>query len=102
MEAISVEDKGDGICFNVFAYNVQPGIKIDYATGKSWLDSDTSTSSTTDENETEYVLNTNSKKIHRPTCSSVKDISSNNKATSGESKQTLINKGYSPCKMCNP
>lgn len=36
MEAFSVEDEGEGICFNVFVYNVQPGISIDYATGDSW------------------------------------------------------------------
>ena len=35
MEALSVEDKGDGVCFNVYVYNVQPGIKINYATGES-------------------------------------------------------------------
>ena len=33
MEAWSVEDDGEGICFNVYCYNVQPGVKIDYATG---------------------------------------------------------------------
>lgn len=37
MEALSVEDKGDGVCFNVYVYNVQPGIKINYATGESSL-----------------------------------------------------------------
>ena len=40
IEALSVEDKGKGpnaICFNVYCYNVQPGIRIDYATGKSEL-----------------------------------------------------------------
>ena len=37
MEAISVEDEGEGICFCVFVYNVQPGIEIDYATGNNWL-----------------------------------------------------------------
>lgn len=37
MEAYSVEDKGKGICFNVYVYNVQPGIVIDYATGESKL-----------------------------------------------------------------
>lgn len=37
IEAYSVEDKGRGICFNVYVYNVQPGINIDYATGKSKL-----------------------------------------------------------------
>lgn len=39
IEAYSVEDEGDGICFNVFVYNVQPGIQIDYATGESKEDS---------------------------------------------------------------
>ncbi len=37
MEAYSVEDDGKGVCFNVYVYNVQPGIAIDYATGDSWL-----------------------------------------------------------------
>lgn len=37
MEAYSVEDKGKGICFHVFVYNVQPSVTIDYATGKSRL-----------------------------------------------------------------
>lgn len=36
MEAFSVEDEGEGICFNVYVYNVQPGVVIDYATGDSW------------------------------------------------------------------
>lgn len=38
MEAYSVEDKGNGLCFHVYVYNAQPGIKIDYATGESKLD----------------------------------------------------------------
>lgn len=38
IEAYSIEDSGKGICFNVYIYNVQPGIKIDYATGKSELE----------------------------------------------------------------
>ena len=33
IEAYSIEDNGKGVCFNVYIYNVQPGIKIDYATG---------------------------------------------------------------------
>lgn len=38
MEAYSVEDDGAGICFDVFVYNVQPGIRIDYATGDSFME----------------------------------------------------------------
>ena len=37
MEAYSIEDNGKGICFNVYVYNVQPGIVIDYSTGESYL-----------------------------------------------------------------
>ena len=40
MEAKSVEDNGEGIEFNVFVYNVQPGITIDYVTGASALASE--------------------------------------------------------------
>ena len=36
LEAFSVEDEGEGLSFNVFVYNVQPGVVIDYATGESW------------------------------------------------------------------
>ena len=35
IEAYSVEDNGQGVCFNVFVYNVQPGITIDYKMGES-------------------------------------------------------------------
>ena len=38
MEGLSVEDSGQGLCFNVFCYNSQPGVRIDYATGDNWLD----------------------------------------------------------------
>lgn len=38
IEAYSIEDNGSGVCFNVYIYNIQPGIIIDYSTGKSKLD----------------------------------------------------------------
>ncbi len=47
IEAYSIEDNGDGICFNVFCYNVQPGVTIDYLTGASYLASTTTTKAPT-------------------------------------------------------
>ena len=35
MEAYSTEDNGQGICFNVYCFNIQPGIEINYQTGES-------------------------------------------------------------------
>lgn len=35
MEAWSVEDNGEGVCFHVYCYNVQPGVEITYLTGES-------------------------------------------------------------------
>ena len=40
LEAKSVEDQGQGVCFNVYVYNCQPGVVIDYATGESRLEED--------------------------------------------------------------
>lgn len=37
MEAYSVEDSGKGVSFNVYCFNIQPNITIDYATGDSWV-----------------------------------------------------------------
>lgn len=45
MEAESVEDNGAGIKFNIYCYNSQPGIEIDYATGDSWLEGDSADTS---------------------------------------------------------
>lgn len=100
IEAFSVEDKGEGICFNVFVYNVQPGIEIDYATGESRLAENNNTSSANEEQT--YILNLNSKKFHLPSCSSAKDIKPENKQETGSSRQSLIDEGYTPCKSCNP
>lgn len=112
MEAKSVEDNGEGILFCVFCYNNQPGITIDYATGESMASNGGSavTSSTEKvdnpvaDNPTEqtYILNTNTKKFHKPDCASAKKIEDSNKQTYSGSRDDLIAQGYDPCKNCNP
>lgn len=106
LEAYSVEDEGEGICFNVYVYNVQPGIVIDYATGDSWLSGEDIEATRPTESETEvnqsYVINKNTKKVHLPTCSKVGDISEANKQEYVGSLQDLVNGGYSPCGICKP
>ena len=49
-----------------------------------------------------YVLNNNSKKFHLPTCSSVNQIKDKNREEFTGDRETLIARGYSPCKRCNP
>lgn len=101
MEAYSIEDNGDGICFNVFCYNVQPNVVIDYATGKNWYEEEVTTDAV-DTQETEYVLNTSSKKIHRPTCSAIESMNPNKKKVYTGDISELLENGYTRCKTCNP
>ena len=101
MEAWSVEDDGEGICFNVYCYNVQPGVKIDYATGESTLDETYTEEKEDDVNSSQYVLNTSSKKIHKPTCSGATGMSEKNKKTvNGTELKQYLNQGYEYCGTC--
>ena len=105
MEAFSVEDEGEGVCFHVYVYNVQPGVEIDYATGESWETGDSASSaleSQAEEQETDYVLNTSSKKFHRPDCPSVDSMSEKNRQEYHGTREELIAQGYEPCGSCNP
>ena len=93
---------------------MQPGIGIDYATGDSWVDqkpvvdgepeisenadasdagNTTSGSSDTTE-QTEYIINTNTGKFHKPSCSSVKKMKTKNKKEYTGSREELISEGY--------
>ena len=186
MEAYSVEDKGKGVSFNVYCYNVQPNIDIDYSNGDSKLadgtiasitlnykkyslevgQSKTFVATTSPESAAKsvkwyssnskiatvnskgkvtalkagtvtitaktsnglkatckvtvkaksgsasasgglsgtatYILNTNTKKFHYPSCSSVKQMKDKNKKEVTCTRDEVIDMGYDPCKRCNP
>lgn len=186
IEACSVEDNGKGISFNVYCYNVQPNITIDYSNGESRLSDGTVASiklsytkyalevgqsktlvattspesaaksvtwyssnskiatvsssgkvtakkagtvtitaktsnglkatckvtvkaksgstvtNSTSSGKTTYVLNTNTKKFHYPSCSSVDQMKDKNKKNVTCSRDEVIEMGYEPCKRCNP
>lgn len=101
MEGWSVEDEGDGVAFCVFAYNVQPGVTIDYATGDSH-ESEASDQKAQDAAQETYILNTKSKKFHRPDCSGAEKTAAENKQEFTGSRQQLLDQGYEPCGICKP
>lgn len=98
IEAQSVEDAGSGVCFNVYCYNVQPGVDIDYATGENKLA--VTSEQAEDTERQEFILNTRSKKYHLPTCDGVADMSEKNKQEFYGTEEELISQGYSPCGVC--
>lgn len=107
MEAYSVEDEGEGICYNVYCFNVQPGITINYADGSSYLggsnpENPDNSDNPPEENAITYILNTNTKKFHYSDCASAKKISDKNYGESTKSREELIADGYSPCGNCDP
>lgn len=122
MEAESVEDSGKGLSFNVYCYNVQPGIRINYKDGSSQPESEVVANKNKQikkENDRKskkskkvvvdngvkvsvhYIANTNTKKFHLSTCRSVKLMKAKNMYKSDNRKE-LIDSGYVPCKICRP
>lgn len=97
MEAESVEDGGEGIQFNVYVFNVQPGIQIDYTDGQS-----TQEEIVVDHSGETYILNTNTKKYHMPSCSSVESMKEANRQEYKGTKADLEQQGYEPCSRCQP
>lgn len=104
MEAESVEDGGAGVSFNIYCFNVQPGLEIDYETGENWRAESASTESAEQggATQTTYILNTGSKKFHMPECDSVEDIRGHNKQEYTGTRDEIIAQGYEPCGRCHP
>ena len=107
LEAYSIEDQGEGIQFNVYCYNVQPGITIDYATGNSSgntiqpddndtpIDDNTSGDNDEQDEQSEMVwIPSSGTKYHsKSTCSNMKNPTQ-------VTKEEAEEKGYEPCKKC--
>lgn len=129
IEAYSLEDKGRGVSINVYCYNVQPGVKIDYKDGKNKLDESTlpedgrseslhedaadsnvKAGVPTEDDEPEYivpegvtyVLNNNTMRFHKTDCEGAKTIKEHNREWFYGSRQEAVDSGYVPCGMCNP
>lgn len=107
MEAFSVEDYGREVCFNVFVYNVQPGVTICYKCGsseedKEWCEKIFSQNKYTEEEKgtQDYILNTYTHKFHKPSCNC--KLAINNKQIFKWPVQFLKDNGYKPCKICEP
>lgn len=97
MEAWSLEDGGEGICFNVYCYNVQPGVEIDYLTGES-----REAEFSCGHEPQDLVLNTASGKFHTPDCSGAADMNPDNRLDVSACPDEMIAKGYEPCGSCKP
>ena len=102
LEALSMEDNGDGICFNVYVYNNQPGVVIDYATGESRLADVVEDPTKAPPAQGSYVMNTTSMKFHVDTCTQADGISEKNRDTFTGSRQELLDQGYVPAGCCDP
>lgn len=93
----------------MYVYNVQPGIVIDYATGENWLSgeevpekSEATEPDGDGDAEQTYILNTNSKKIHKSSCANADDISESNREEYTGDLEDLIVDGYTACGTCKP
>ena len=110
MEGYSVEDEGEGVSFCIYAYNVQPGVEINYKNGTNRA-SDDDTPFPEDEETEEipegsptYVLNIGSGKYHLPTCSGVSTMKEENRRDYYGTLEELLEeyRDYSPCGTCKP
>ncbi|MBQ3118444.1 MAG: DNA/RNA non-specific endonuclease [Clostridia bacterium] len=102
MEALSVEDKGAGISFNIYCFNREPGVLIDYKTGNNRLDEAYKEDFSQNLGEYDFVINIASDKFHLPHCSGVTSMKATNKEEFRGTRKELIQKGYKPCGSCKP
>lgn len=100
VEAFSLEDNGNGICYCTYFYNEQPQITINHLTGDNNLTSNDNSSNGNTVNKEGYILNTSSKKIHLPDCEYVSSIKKENMEKTTSSLEQLESEGYVKSKCC--
>ena len=114
VELFRTDLQGDILC-NSDGRNITFTTEKKASTDVLWMDGSESAATTTRDgvvvaspekaeipNGTTYVINTNSKRFHLPTCSSIDEMKASNRSYSTDSAETLVAEGYIPCKRCKP
>lgn len=97
LEALSICEDDAPLRFNVFLHNIQPGVRIDYATGESRRDDSVQDSMVHD-----CVINDETKVFHRASCPSAQSAKEGKLRKHTSMRQELMDAGYKPCKKCRP
>lgn len=114
LEAYSVEDSGKGICMNLYLYNVQPGVAIDYETGytssSDYVQDNIQLSETEESSETAFkinadeqqtfIINAKNGKFHTASCNFASKISFGNRQEMVSTVSQMIANGYEPAGCC--
>lgn len=97
LEALSICKDETPLKFNVYLHNVQPGVRIDYATGASQRDG-----SVQDAMIRDCVVNEKTRVFHSKNCPSTRSLSESDCRIFTGMRSELMSMGYTPCKRCNP
>ena len=92
-------------CFNIFLYNVQPGINYIYSTGESEYTGeflDMAAQMKDSSMDFNYILNSKTMTFHKPECEKASRIGTKNKIYSYAEREELIGAGYTAAECCNP
>lgn len=100
VEVLRTDELGDIYC-------TSDGTEATFSYGEYHKDSDTSAAEIEEPQQPDtisetYILNTNSRKFHRPDCSSASQISDANREEYTGTREELIEQGYTPCGYCKP
>ncbi len=95
---------------NSISYNTEKNDSNSSGNGNSNTNNNSSSNSNANNNSNNdattsaitYILNTNTMKFHLPSCKHANEIADHNKLLSNETRDTILEKGYVPCKICNP